>query len=182
MRVALNRASRESWPLFRQHQTPDPHRASVAERAEYEALQSEFRSSGPGGRVVPFISDMPEAFAEADLVLARSGAGSVGEIAAAGMPSILVPFPFAADDHQRKNAEALMNAGGAQMVPDSELTGERLFKEVEDAAHKSGTPGRHASAGSHICEAGSSRTGRRGSGTGGFEKNRGSGEFEALWD
>jgi UDP-N-acetylglucosamine--N-acetylmuramyl-(pentapeptide) pyrophosphoryl-undecaprenol N-acetylglucosamine transferase len=126
----LNHASRESWPLFRRHQTPMRivHQTGTA---EYEALQSEFRNTGLDGEIVPFISDMPKAFAEADLVLARSGAGSAGEIAAAGMPSILVPFPFAADDHQRKNAEALMNAGGAQMVPDSELTGERLFKEVE---------------------------------------------------
>ena len=64
-------------------------------------------------------------------MLARSGAGSVGEIAAAGMASILVPFPFAADDHQRRNAEALSSAGAARMIPDAELTGERLFQEVE---------------------------------------------------
>jgi UDP-N-acetylglucosamine--N-acetylmuramyl-(pentapeptide) pyrophosphoryl-undecaprenol N-acetylglucosamine transferase len=47
------------------------------------------------------------------------------------MPSILVPFPFAADDHQRKNAEAFVEAGAARMVPDNELSGERLFREVE---------------------------------------------------
>jgi UDP-N-acetylglucosamine--N-acetylmuramyl-(pentapeptide) pyrophosphoryl-undecaprenol N-acetylglucosamine transferase len=126
----LNRASRESWPLFRERQTPIRivHQSGTS---EYESLQTEFRNTGLAGEVVPFINDMPKAFSEADLVLARSGAGSVGEIAAARMASILVPFPFAADDHQRRNAEALSNAGAARMVPDGELTGERLFQEVE---------------------------------------------------
>lgn len=126
----LNRASRESWPLFRERQTPIRivHQSGTS---EFESLQTEFRNTGLAGEVVPFINDMPKTFSEADLVLARSGAGSVGEIAAAGMASILVPFPFAADDHQRRNAEALSNAGAARMVPDAELTGERLFQEVE---------------------------------------------------
>jgi UDP-N-acetylglucosamine--N-acetylmuramyl-(pentapeptide) pyrophosphoryl-undecaprenol N-acetylglucosamine transferase len=126
----LNRASRESWPLFRERQTPIRivHQAGTS---EVESLQAEFRNSGLAGEIVPFISDMPKAFSEADLVVARSGAGSVGEIAAAGMPSILVPFPFAADDHQRKNAEALSRTDAARTVPDAELTGERLFNEVE---------------------------------------------------
>jgi UDP-N-acetylglucosamine--N-acetylmuramyl-(pentapeptide) pyrophosphoryl-undecaprenol N-acetylglucosamine transferase len=55
----------------------------------------------------------------------------VSELSAAGVPSILVPFPFAADDHQRKNAEAFVRAGAARMVLDNELSGERLFREVE---------------------------------------------------
>jgi UDP-N-acetylglucosamine--N-acetylmuramyl-(pentapeptide) pyrophosphoryl-undecaprenol N-acetylglucosamine transferase len=126
----LNRASRESWPLFRKNDTPIRilHQSGPN---EHQAFANEFRSTGLNGDVVPFISDMPGAFAESDLVVARSGAGSVGEIAAAGMPSILVPLPFAADDHQRKNAEALVKAGGAQMVLDAELTGTRLFHDVE---------------------------------------------------
>jgi UDP-N-acetylglucosamine--N-acetylmuramyl-(pentapeptide) pyrophosphoryl-undecaprenol N-acetylglucosamine transferase len=127
---SLNRASRESWQFFARNETPIRivHQTGAA---EHDALQNEFRSTGLAGEIVPFISDMPKAFSEADLVLARSGAGSVGEIAAAGMPSILVPFPFAADDHQRKNAEALSKADAARMIPDAELTGERLFNEVE---------------------------------------------------
>lgn len=126
----LNRAARESFPFFR--------RAAAAVRffvqtgtADYEAVASDFRAAGLDGDVVPFIRNMPEAFAAADLVVARSGAGSVNEIAAAGMPSILVPFPFAADNHQEKNAAQLANAGGAKMVRDNELTGERLFDEIE---------------------------------------------------
>ena len=83
------------------------------------------------GEVIPFIKDMPAAFAQTDLVVGRAGAGGVNEISAAGMPSVLVPLPFAADDHQRRNAEALVEAGAARMVLDREFTGQRLFDEVE---------------------------------------------------
>ena len=68
------------------------------------------------GEIVPFIADMPAAFAAADLVVCRSGAGAVSELAAAGKPSILVPFPFAADDHQTRNAEAMERGGAARLV------------------------------------------------------------------
>jgi UDP-N-acetylglucosamine--N-acetylmuramyl-(pentapeptide) pyrophosphoryl-undecaprenol N-acetylglucosamine transferase len=126
----LNRASRESWPLFRQRA---PHIRIVHQTGtnEHEALSKQFMGSNLNGEVLPFIRDMASAFAQADLIIARSGAGSVNEIAAAGMPSILVPFPFAADDHQRKNAEALRAAGAARMVLDGEMNGHRLFQEVE---------------------------------------------------
>ena len=58
----------------------------------------------------------------ADLVVCRSGAGTVSELAAAGKPSILVPFPFAADDHQTRNAEAMVHGGAARMIADSEIS------------------------------------------------------------
>ena len=77
-----------------------------------------------------FITDMPEAFAAADLIVCRSGAGAVSELAAAGKPSILVPFPFAADDHQTRNAEAMELAGAACLIRDAELTGDRLFAAI----------------------------------------------------
>jgi UDP-N-acetylglucosamine--N-acetylmuramyl-(pentapeptide) pyrophosphoryl-undecaprenol N-acetylglucosamine transferase len=126
----LNRASRESWQLFSAARTPIRivHQSGTA---EYEGLAKEFAVTGLEGQVVAFIPNMAGAFADADLVVSRSGAGAVNEIAAAGMPSVLVPFPFAADDHQKKNAEMLDHAGAAQMVPDVEMTGERLFREVE---------------------------------------------------
>jgi len=104
-----------------------------------EGLQQEFAASGLEGEVVPFIRDMPAAFAEADLVVCRSGAGAVSELAAAGKPSVLVPFPFAADDHQTHNAQALERGGAARLVPDADLTGERLFAVVAELA---GEPGR----------------------------------------
>jgi UDP-N-acetylglucosamine--N-acetylmuramyl-(pentapeptide) pyrophosphoryl-undecaprenol N-acetylglucosamine transferase len=127
----LNRASKESWPLFRQAGAPVRilHQTGAA---EYESLAAEFKSSGVDGEVTPFIKSMAEAFAQTDLVIGRSGAGGVNEIAAAGMPSVLVPFPFAADDHQTKNAEALVTAGAARMVRDAEFSGARLFQEVAE--------------------------------------------------
>ncbi|MFL6451957.1 MAG: undecaprenyldiphospho-muramoylpentapeptide beta-N-acetylglucosaminyltransferase [Bryobacteraceae bacterium] len=126
----LNRASRESWSFFRQARAAIRIIHQCGPR-EHEALQSEFKKSELDGEVVPFIPDMPGAFAEADLVVARAGAGSVNEIAAGGMASVLVPLPFAADDHQRRNAEAFVQAGAATMVLDAELDGKRLFDEVE---------------------------------------------------
>lgn len=126
----LNVAVRESWPLFRQaafgvrliHQTgPEAH-------AE---ISGGFAQSGLQGEVVPFIEDMPAAFAAADLVVCRSGAGAVAELAAAGKPAILVPFPYAADNHQWRNAEALARAGAARLVADAEFTGARFFGEAQ---------------------------------------------------
>jgi UDP-N-acetylglucosamine--N-acetylmuramyl-(pentapeptide) pyrophosphoryl-undecaprenol N-acetylglucosamine transferase len=126
----LNRASRESWSLFRNGSVSVRiiHQTGAAEHA---ALAEEFANTGLDGEVVPFIANMAEAFGQADLAIARAGAGSVNEIAAAGMPSILVPLPFAADDHQRRNAENFVEAGAARMVLDGEMTGERLFHQVE---------------------------------------------------
>ncbi len=127
----LNRASRESWNLFRQNgaRVRIVHQTGAA---EHEALAGEFSHTGLDGEIVPFIRNMAQAFGNADLVIARAGAGSVSEIAAAGMPSLLVPLPFAADDHQRKNAEAFLERSAARMVLDSEMNGERLFREVEN--------------------------------------------------
>jgi len=127
----LNEAGRQSWPLFRQagaavrtvHQTGP---------AAFDSMRGDFAKSGLEGEIVAFIKDMPAAFAEADLVICRSGAGAVSELAAAGKPSILVPFPFAADDHQTRNAEALERGGAARLVRDAEFTGERLFATVQE--------------------------------------------------
>ncbi len=134
----LNSAVRESWPLFREadfkvrliHQTGAEAHAQIA---------AEFASAGIEGEVVPFINDMPAAFANADIVVSRSGAGAVAELAAAGKPSILVPFPFAADDHQTKNAEVLVRGGAARLVADREMNGRRFFEEVTALARQPGT-------------------------------------------
>jgi UDP-N-acetylglucosamine--N-acetylmuramyl-(pentapeptide) pyrophosphoryl-undecaprenol N-acetylglucosamine transferase len=74
---------------------------------------------------------MPAAFSRADLVICRAGAGAVAELAAAGKPSILVPLPTAADQHQLRNAEAFQKAGASVLVLDREMDGGRLFEEVE---------------------------------------------------
>ena len=73
---------------------------------------------------------MPRRFEAADLVLSRSGASTVAELAAAGKPSLLIPFPQAADDHQRKNAEAFVEAGAATMMLEAGLTPEALLQTL----------------------------------------------------
>jgi UDP-N-acetylglucosamine--N-acetylmuramyl-(pentapeptide) pyrophosphoryl-undecaprenol N-acetylglucosamine transferase len=77
-----------------------------------------------------FIHDMAEQFEQADVLVCRSGATTVAEVAAAGKAAIFIPFPFATDDHQRKNAEAFVQAGAARLILQSELTPERLAKEL----------------------------------------------------
>jgi UDP-N-acetylglucosamine--N-acetylmuramyl-(pentapeptide) pyrophosphoryl-undecaprenol N-acetylglucosamine transferase len=129
----LNEAARTAWPLFKEsemwirivHQTGT---------AMYEQVDADFRNSGLAGEVTPFITDMPAAFAEADLVVCRSGAGTVSELAASGKPSILIPFPFAADNHQLKNAEAFVRAGAAVLSIDREWTGAKFFETVKALA------------------------------------------------
>jgi UDP-N-acetylglucosamine--N-acetylmuramyl-(pentapeptide) pyrophosphoryl-undecaprenol N-acetylglucosamine transferase len=126
----LNRAARESWAFFQRSENP-PRLVLQTGTAEHAELARAFAETNLAGEVVPFIRDMPEAFASADLVVGRAGAGALNELAAAGMPSVLVPFPFAADDHQLKNAQLLVAAGAARLVLDRDLTGERLFEEVQ---------------------------------------------------
>ncbi|MCS7315797.1 MAG: undecaprenyldiphospho-muramoylpentapeptide beta-N-acetylglucosaminyltransferase [Bryobacterales bacterium] len=125
----LNRAARESWPLFVGARTR-VRMVLQTGPAEFPELALEFERSGMPGRVTPFLEDMPRAFAEADLVVCRAGAGALAELAAAGKPAILVPFPYAADQHQLRNAEALARAGAARLVEDRQMNGHRLFEEV----------------------------------------------------
>ena len=83
-------------------------------------------------QVVPFIADMPRALADADLVIARSGASAVSEICAVGRPSLLVPYPFASGDHQRVNAESLVRAGAALCLPSTEAGAEGIAHEMTE--------------------------------------------------
>jgi UDP-N-acetylglucosamine--N-acetylmuramyl-(pentapeptide) pyrophosphoryl-undecaprenol N-acetylglucosamine transferase len=106
----------------------------TGERDYNDALAAyrRFDQSGSGEpvQVFKFIEDMPSAFARADLVVCRSGASTVAEITAAGKPAIFVPFPRAADDHQRVNAEALARAGAAVVVEESRLEGVWLAETI----------------------------------------------------
>ena len=133
----MNRASRESWPLFRAAglRVRIVHQSGSSEAEE---MQRAFAASGLEGEVTPFLADMPAAFAAADLVVCRAGAGAVSELAAAGKPSILVPFPFAANDHQTRNAEAIERGGAARLVRDAGMNGERLCALVRELADTEG--------------------------------------------
>jgi UDP-N-acetylglucosamine--N-acetylmuramyl-(pentapeptide) pyrophosphoryl-undecaprenol N-acetylglucosamine transferase len=90
-----------------------------------ESTQAAYAASGADPRrwqVLPFIDDMPARFAQVHLVMARSGASTVAELAAAGKPSLLVPFAAAADDHQKRNAEAMVDAGAAVFLVEQDLS------------------------------------------------------------
>jgi UDP-N-acetylglucosamine--N-acetylmuramyl-(pentapeptide) pyrophosphoryl-undecaprenol N-acetylglucosamine transferase len=87
-------------------------------------------TTGESAEVFKFIEDMPSAFAQANLVVCRSGASTVAEITAAGKPAVFVPFPRAADDHQRVNAEALASVGAAVVVEESKLEGVWLAETI----------------------------------------------------
>jgi UDP-N-acetylglucosamine--N-acetylmuramyl-(pentapeptide) pyrophosphoryl-undecaprenol N-acetylglucosamine transferase len=105
------------------HQTGEP---------DYNEVQAAYVRAGVPAEVSAFIDNMPQAFACADLLVCRSGASTVAEATAAGKPAIFVPFPRAADDHQRRNAEAIVEGGGALLVPQAELTPERLTQAVTE--------------------------------------------------
>jgi UDP-N-acetylglucosamine--N-acetylmuramyl-(pentapeptide) pyrophosphoryl-undecaprenol N-acetylglucosamine transferase len=97
-----------------------------------------YGACGVTAELRPFFEDMPERLKAAHLVVCRAGASTISELAAAGRPAILVPFPFAADDHQTGNARAMTEAGGAWLLPQSALTpeslAERLVELIEDPA------------------------------------------------
>jgi UDP-N-acetylglucosamine--N-acetylmuramyl-(pentapeptide) pyrophosphoryl-undecaprenol N-acetylglucosamine transferase len=96
-----------------------------------EAAQKSYAEAGVSGEVTPFIDDMAAAYQWADLVICRSGALTVSELAAVGVGAILVPFPAAVDDHQTHNARYLVNEGAAVLLPDREVTAERLATELQ---------------------------------------------------
>lgn len=126
------------------------HQTGPAMHAEVEAA---YRALGRDDEVLPFLDDMERRFAQADLVVCRSGATTCAELTAAGKAALLVPFAQAADDHQRANARALAAAGAARLLEERDLTGATLAAAVaelvasperlsamEDAARALGRP------------------------------------------
>jgi UDP-N-acetylglucosamine--N-acetylmuramyl-(pentapeptide) pyrophosphoryl-undecaprenol N-acetylglucosamine transferase len=126
----LNNAARASWPMFKGLPVRLIHQTGPA---MFEELRRDWAQAGVAGDISAFIADMPAAFRQADLIIGRSG-GTVSEIAAAGKPSVLIPFPFAADQHQLKNAQAFERAGACRMFLDNEWTGERMFNVISELA------------------------------------------------
>ncbi|MHB8137298.1 MAG: undecaprenyldiphospho-muramoylpentapeptide beta-N-acetylglucosaminyltransferase [Smithellaceae bacterium] len=98
---------------------------------DLEMVRKAYDQYGMDARVSPFIADMVSVYKASDLIICRAGATSLAEITAAGRASILIPFPWAADDHQTLNAQAMVQAGAAEMIRESELTPEKLFERME---------------------------------------------------
>ncbi|MBN1663002.1 MAG: undecaprenyldiphospho-muramoylpentapeptide beta-N-acetylglucosaminyltransferase [Deltaproteobacteria bacterium] len=97
-----------------------------------EEVSRGYRTRGFDAVVLPFIMDMPAAYRSADLLICRAGATSIAELTACGKASVLIPFPYAIHDHQTKNAEVLVRAGAAEMIPETELSGPVLAHMIED--------------------------------------------------
>ncbi len=93
---------------------------------QIDALRAGYQAAHVDGELLPFIDDMADRYADADLVICRAGALTVAELAAAGVASVLVPYPHAVDDHQTGNARFLAEAGAAVLMPQTELTPQRL--------------------------------------------------------
>jgi UDP-N-acetylglucosamine--N-acetylmuramyl-(pentapeptide) pyrophosphoryl-undecaprenol N-acetylglucosamine transferase len=96
-----------------------------------DVAQQAYAQAGVQADVKQFIEDMPKAFAWADLVVARAGASTIAEIAASGCASVLVPYPFAVDDHQTRNAEYLVEAGAALLIQEADLTVDKLAETLD---------------------------------------------------
>ena len=107
------------------------HQTGEADFEKVRAAYAKLSADSPiKAEAKPFLEKIVDAFAQADLVICRAGATTVAELAAAGKPALLVPFPFAADDHQRKNAEAVERAGAGRMLLQADLNPERLAQEL----------------------------------------------------
>ncbi len=101
--------------------------------ADFDKINELYRRAGRGDSDVrKYISDMISQFEKTDLIISRAGATTCAELAAAGKAAIMIPLPTAADDHQRKNAEALQNSGAARMILQSDLNAESLAKEINN--------------------------------------------------
>jgi len=118
--------------------------------ADLERVTAGYAAAGVPAEVVPFVDDMSAAYARASLVLCRAGATTVAELTICKKASILVPFPFATDDHQAVNAAALVEAGAALMFREAELDGELLAGELRRLASEPETLQRMERAAGHL--------------------------------
>lgn len=127
---AINQAMIAALPLL----ASSKNRLAITHQtgeADFEMTQRAYAAAGfDSADVKPFIHEMADQFARADVLICRSGATTVAEVAAAGKAAIFIPFPFATDDHQRKNAEAFERVGAGRMILQNDLTPARLAGEL----------------------------------------------------
>ena len=128
----INMAVLEALPLLAAERER-LHAIHAAGERDCDMVREGYGALGFRAVVAPFIREMGAAYAAADFAICRAGAITLAELAGVGMPALLVPYPFAANDHQRLNAEAFTRAGAARMLPDRELTGEPVAAFVRQA-------------------------------------------------
>jgi len=128
---AINKSVMDMLPLLQnvKEQVRILHQTGTR---QLEDVKKAYETFGIQADVTSFIVQMAEAYDDADLIICRAGATSLAEITAAGKAAILIPYPWAANDHQTKNAEALASGGAAVVIPERELSGNRLFNAVDN--------------------------------------------------
>ena len=127
----LNRALLEAAELFGSMKNKIRIIHQVGRQENLRMIEKSYEAAGVSAEVFAFIEDMKTCYELADVVIARAGATSIAELVAACKPAILVPYPFAADDHQRANAESVVKSGGALMFRDEAFTADRLVAELK---------------------------------------------------
>ena len=135
---ALNQCLMESLPLFNLHGAKSLSFIHQTGEADYNAVRAAYGNQWAGSEVCAFIDDIAGAFSRADLIICRAGAATVAELAAAGKASILVPYPFATDQHQLHNARALERVGATCVIEQSGLTPRHLVECVMSLLGDSG--------------------------------------------
>jgi UDP-N-acetylglucosamine--N-acetylmuramyl-(pentapeptide) pyrophosphoryl-undecaprenol N-acetylglucosamine transferase len=128
---AINRAVVSALEIFAAQNFPLSLVHQTGER-DYNDVCSAYARRDLRAEVAPFFADMSERFAQSDLIVCRAGAITVAEIAAAGRAALFIPFGAATDSHQLRNAQEMARAGAARLIPEPELTGERLAQEISD--------------------------------------------------
>jgi UDP-N-acetylglucosamine--N-acetylmuramyl-(pentapeptide) pyrophosphoryl-undecaprenol N-acetylglucosamine transferase len=129
---AINQAMIAALPLLNGHKD-DLAITHQSGEANFDIVKAGYERAGwERADVRPYIHNIAEAFADADLIICRAGATTCAEIAAAGRAALMVPLPTAADDHQRKNAEAMVEKGAGRMLLQADLSAERLAAEIND--------------------------------------------------
>ena len=127
---SINRAMAQAAPLL----DPIADKISIVHQTgdtDIEMMRTIYKNAGFKWEAEPFFDDMPQKIANADLVISRSGAGAVTEICSVGRAAVYVPYPYAADDHQTKNAESAMTTRAAIVVADKELNGSWITRTID---------------------------------------------------
>lgn len=123
----------QHWAQHAPHTLPQVvHQTGIADEAWARQTYAATGISAEQVCVTPFIENMAEAYARADLVIGRAGATTLAELTALGLPALLIPLPSAADDHQTHNARFLVEAGAARMLPQAQTTGHELVQLVQE--------------------------------------------------
>ncbi|SJZ62021.1 UDP-N-acetylglucosamine-N-acetylmuramylpentapeptide N-acetylglucosamine transferase [Pilibacter termitis] len=130
--LKINQAMLEALPLFKEKDYQVLYASGVRYFEKYEKEFIKAQKEMENVRVFPYINEMPEVLASATLLVGRSGATSLAEMTALGLPAILIPSPYVTNDHQTKNAQTLVEVGAAELVADVDLTGELLVKKMDE--------------------------------------------------